>query len=44
MTEPRPNSATSATKVENMGFVSAKIDEQKTEETKQKVIALVNAL
>ena len=23
--------------VENMGFVSAKIDEQKTEETKQKV-------
>ena len=30
--------------VENMGFVSAKIDEQKTEETKQKVIALVNAL
>ena len=30
--------------VENMGFVSAKIDEQKTEDTKQKVIALVNAL
>ena len=30
--------------VENMGFVSAKIDEQKTEETKQKVIALVNKL
>ena len=26
--------------VENMGFVSAKIDEQKTEETKQKVVAL----
>jgi hypothetical protein len=26
--------------VENMGFVSAKIDEQKTEETKQKVIEL----
>jgi len=24
--------------VENMGFVSAKIDEQKTEETKQKVV------
>ena len=30
--------------VENMGFVSAKIDEQKTEETKQKVIALVGKL
>ena len=30
--------------VENMGFVSAKIDEQKTEETKQKVIALANKL
>ena len=30
--------------VENMGFVSAKIDEQKTEETKQKVIALAKAL
>ncbi len=27
-------------KAENMGFVSAKIDEQKTEETKQKVLAL----
>ena len=30
--------------VENMGFVSAKIDEQKTEETKQKVVALANKL
>ena len=30
--------------VENMGFVSAKIDEQKTEETKQKVIELVGKL
>ncbi len=30
--------------VENMGFVSAKIDEQKTEETKQKVIALAGKL
>ena len=30
--------------VENMGFVSAKIDEQKTEETKQKVIELANKL
>ena len=30
--------------VENMGFVSAKIDEQKTEDTKQKVIALANKL
>ena len=31
-------------KVENMGFVSAKIDEQKTEETKQKVIELAGKL
>ena len=31
-------------KVENMGAVSAKIDEQKTEETKQKVIALAGKL
>ena len=31
-------------KVENMGFVSAKIDEQKTEETKQKVIDLASKL
>ena len=31
-------------KVENMGFVSAKIDEQKTEETKQKVIELVGKM
>ena len=31
-------------KVENMGHVSARIDEQKTEETKQKVIALVGKL
>ena len=30
--------------VENMGLVSAKIDEQKTEETKQKVIDLVGKL
>ena len=30
--------------VENMGFVAAKNDEQKTEETKQKVIALAKAL
>lgn len=30
--------------VENMGAVTAKIDEQKTEETKQKVIALVSKL
>ena len=30
--------------VENMGFVSAKLDEQKTEETKQKVIALVEKI
>ena len=27
-----------------MGFVSAKIDEQKTDETKQKVVELVNKL
>ena len=27
-----------------MGFVSAKIDEQKTDETKQKVVALANIL
>ena len=31
-------------KVENMGFVSAKIDEQKTEETRQKVIELAGKL
>ena len=31
-------------KVENMSFVSAKIDEQKTEETKQKVIDLASKL
>ena len=31
-------------KVENMGFVSAKIDEQKTEETKQKVVELAGKL
>ena len=31
-------------KVENMGFVSAKIDEQKTDETKQKVVELANKL
>ena len=30
--------------VENMGFVSAKIDEQKTEETRQKVVELVGKL
>ena len=30
--------------VENMGFVSAKIDEQKTEETRQKVIELAKKL
>ena len=30
--------------VENMGYVSAKIDEQKTEETKQKVDELVHRL
>ena len=30
--------------VENMGFVSAKIDEQKTDGTKQKVVALVSKL
>jgi multimeric flavodoxin WrbA len=30
--------------VENMGTVTAKIDEQKTEETKQKVAALVSKL
>ncbi len=30
--------------VENMGLVSAKIDEQKTEETKQKVVALAGKL
>ena len=30
--------------VENMGFVSAKIDEQKTEETKQKVVALAEKI
>ena len=30
--------------VENMGFVSAKIDEQKTEETKQKVVELASKL
>ncbi len=30
--------------VENMGFFSAKIDEQKTEETKQKIIDLVAKL
>ena len=28
----------------DVGFVSAKIDEQKTEETKQKVIALVGKI
>ena len=27
-----------------MGFVSAKIDEQKTEETKQKVVALAEKI
>ena len=31
-------------KVENMGHVSAKIDEQKTEETRQRVIALAGKL
>ena len=31
-------------KVENMGAVTAKIDEQKTEETKQKVVSLVSLL
>ena len=31
-------------KVENMGVVSAKIDEQKTDETKQKVVELANKL
>ena len=31
-------------KVGNMGFVSAKIDEQKTEETKQKVVELAGKL
>ena len=31
-------------KVENMGAVTAKIDEQKTDETKQKVIELANKL
>ena len=31
-------------KAENMGAVTAKIDEQKTEETKQKVIELANKL
>ena len=31
-------------KVENMGFVSAKIDEQKTEATRDKIAALVNKL
>ena len=31
-------------KVENMGAVTAKIDEQKTEETRQKVIALAAKL
>ena len=30
--------------VENMGFVSAKIDEQKTDETKQKVVELASSL
>jgi len=30
--------------VENMGFVSAKIDEQKTAETKQKIVELVDKL
>jgi hypothetical protein len=30
--------------VENMGAVSAKIDEQKTDETKQKVITLAGKL
>jgi hypothetical protein len=31
-------------KAENMGYVTAKIDEQKTEETKQKVMELVSKL
>ena len=31
-------------KVENMGFVTAKIDEQKTEETKRKVVALASII
>ena len=31
-------------KVENMGAVTAKLDEQKTEETKQKVIELAGKL
>ena len=31
-------------KVENMGTVTAKVDEQKTEETKQKVIELAGKL
>ena len=30
--------------VENVGVVTAKIDEQKTEETRQKVVALVDKL
>jgi multimeric flavodoxin WrbA len=30
--------------VENMGFVSAKIDEQKTAETKQKIVELIDKL
>ena len=30
--------------VESMGVVTAKIDEQKTEETKQKLVALVGKL
>ena len=30
--------------VENLGFVSAKLDEQKTDETKQKVIALAGKI
>ena len=30
--------------VENMGIVTAKVDEQKTEETKQKVIELAEKL
>ena len=38
------NSSENHWKVENMGFVSAKIDEQKTEETKQKVIELVGKM
>jgi hypothetical protein len=31
-------------KVEDMGSVTAKLDEQKTEETRQKVVALVEKL